>query len=175
VCCLALQRSTPCCDVAVTITLSKLELDATCCNAHTKFAMVGLFVAVVTPSQIVVTATAAVAHTPKSLKSQHALAPPATEISCCAVLASFGLCTTVRTQTRYSEYSHGALGFKPMRTLQEPLAPVSPMLSSHMGHSEYSHQILGVLWVLTLGRFECSHGVIRVFTLESLSTHSEVL
>jgi hypothetical protein len=44
-------------------TWSKLQLCATCCNAHTKFATVGLFVAIVTPSQIVVAAAAAVAHT----------------------------------------------------------------------------------------------------------------
>jgi hypothetical protein len=32
------------------------------------------------------------------------------------------------------------------------------MLSTHMGHSKYSHQVLGVLRVLTLRRSECSHG-----------------
>jgi hypothetical protein len=35
---------------------------------------------------------------------------------------------------------------------------VSPMLSTHMGNSEYSTQVLGVLRVLTLGRSECSYG-----------------
>jgi hypothetical protein len=84
----------------------------TCCNAHMKFATTGLFVADVTPSQIVVTAAVAVSHT-ASLKSQHARAPPAIGIPCCAVPASVGVCATVRTQTRYSEYSHGVLGFKP--------------------------------------------------------------
>jgi hypothetical protein len=101
VCWIALQRSTPSCNVTVTIPWSKLKLGATWCNAHMKFAMVGLFVAVVTPSQIVA-AAAAVAHT-ASLKSQHPLAAPAIDISCCAVLAAIGVCTTVRTQTRYSE------------------------------------------------------------------------
>jgi hypothetical protein len=43
---------------------------------------------------------------------------------------------------------------------------VGPMLSTHMGHSEYSHEVLGVLWVLTLGRLKCSHGVVRVLTPE---------
>jgi hypothetical protein len=105
------------------------------CNAHMKFATVGLFVAVATPSQIVVAAAAAVAHT-ASLKSQHALAPPATDISCSAVPASFGVCTTVRTQTRYSEYSHGVLGLKPMRTLHAGGTRTSG------SHVEYSHGTL---------------------------------
>jgi hypothetical protein len=76
ICCLALQLSTPCYNVTLTVTWSKLELGATCCNAHMKFATVGLFVAIVTPSQIVVAAAAAVAHT-APLKSHHARVPPA--------------------------------------------------------------------------------------------------
>jgi hypothetical protein len=58
---------------------------ATWCIAHMKLATVGLFMAVVTPSQIVVTAAAVVVHT-ASIKSQHALALPAIDISCCAIL-----------------------------------------------------------------------------------------
>jgi hypothetical protein len=80
--------------------------------AHMKCGTVGLFVAIVTPSQIVVTAAAAVAHT-TSRKSHHARTPPAIGIPCWAGSASFTVCTAMRTRTRYSEYSHGALGLKP--------------------------------------------------------------
>ncbi len=69
VCCLALQRSTPRCNVTVT-------LGATCCNAHMKFAPTGLLVPIVTPSQMIVTASATAAHT-ASLKSHHGRVPPA--------------------------------------------------------------------------------------------------
>jgi hypothetical protein len=89
VCCLALQPSTPCCNLIVTITWTNLELGATCCNAHMKFALVGVdFVAIVTPPQIVSTAAAADAHT-ASLKSHHARVPPAIGVSYCALPLGF--------------------------------------------------------------------------------------
>jgi hypothetical protein len=76
VCCLALQQSTPCFNATITITWSNLELGATCCNAHMKFAPTGLLVPIVTPSQMIVTAAATALHT-ASLKSHHGRVPPA--------------------------------------------------------------------------------------------------
>jgi hypothetical protein len=166
-CCLALQRSTPCCDVTVTITWSHLELGATCCNVlHRSHE--------VRDGQPICGSCDALAdrHCCSGGSRAHRVAKePKRSCPTChrnlMLCASFGVCTTVRTQTRYSEYSHGVLGLKPMRTLHSgALTPVGPILSTHMGQSQYSHEVLGVLWVLTLGRFECSHGVIRVLTPE---------
>ena len=63
----------------------------TCCNAYIEAATTGLSRAMVTPSQIVVTAAEAVAHT-ASMKSKQSRAPPAVGISCCPVHAGTRAC-----------------------------------------------------------------------------------
>ncbi len=77
-------------------TWSKLQHRTTCCNAHieaAECATIGLSRAILTPSQIVITAAAAVAHT-ASIKSQQYRAPPAIDIACCVAQASTRACTT---------------------------------------------------------------------------------
>ena len=66
---------------------SKLQQGTTCCNAYIEAATTGSSPAMVTPSQIVVTAATAVAHS-ASIKSRRSRAPPAIRVSCCAVHAS---------------------------------------------------------------------------------------
>ena len=63
----------------------------TCCTAYIEAATTGLSPAMVTPSQIVVTAATAVAHT-ASMKRQQSRAPPAVGIACCAVHAGTTAC-----------------------------------------------------------------------------------
>ena len=58
------------------ITWSNLKLSNTCCNAHMKLRPIGLLVAIVTPSQMIVTAAATASHT-ASLKIHHGRVPPA--------------------------------------------------------------------------------------------------
>ncbi len=65
----------------------------TCCNAYIEAATTGLSPAMGTPSQIVVTAATAVAHT-ASMKSKQSRAPPAVGITCCPVDASTSAGTT---------------------------------------------------------------------------------
>jgi hypothetical protein len=69
-----------------------LQHGTTRCNAYIEAATTGLSRAMVTTSQIVVTAAAAVAHT-ASMKSKKSRAP-AVGISCCAVHASTRAGTT---------------------------------------------------------------------------------
>jgi hypothetical protein len=61
-------------------TWSKLERGAISCNAHMKFATIGASPAIVTPSESVTIAAAAVSHT-ALLKSHHARVPPDIDIS----------------------------------------------------------------------------------------------
>ncbi len=68
-----------------------MQNGTTCCNAYIEEATTGLSRAMVTPSQIVVTAAAAVAHT-ASMKSKQSRAPPAVGISCCPVRAGTTAC-----------------------------------------------------------------------------------
>ena len=70
---------------------SKLQHGTACCDAYIEAATTGLSPAMVTPSQIVVTAATAVAHT-ASMKRQQSRAPPAVGIACCAVHAGTTAC-----------------------------------------------------------------------------------
>ncbi len=79
------------CEAGRLIPWSKLQHGTTCCNAYIEAATTGLSWAMETPSQIVVTAAAAVAHT-ASMKSKQSRAPPAVGISCCPVRAGTTAC-----------------------------------------------------------------------------------
>ncbi len=70
---------------------AKLQHGAACCTTYIEAATTGLSRAMVTPSQIVVTAAATVAHT-ASMKSHQSRAPPAVGISCCPVHAGTTAC-----------------------------------------------------------------------------------
>ena len=80
------------CELGRRIPWSKLQHGTTCCNAYIEAATTGLSRAMETPSQIVVTAAAAVAYT-ASMKSKQSRAP-AVGILCCAVHASTRAGTT---------------------------------------------------------------------------------
>jgi hypothetical protein len=67
--------------------VDKSQHGTTCCSAYIEAPTIGLSPAMVTPSQILNTAAAAVAQT-ASMKSQQSRAPPAVGITCCAVHAS---------------------------------------------------------------------------------------
>ena len=71
--------------------LQRSQHGTACCDAYIEAATTGLSPAMVTPSQIVVTAATAVAHT-ASMKRQQSRAPPAVGIACCAVHAGTTAC-----------------------------------------------------------------------------------
>jgi hypothetical protein len=71
-----------------------MQHGAACCSTYIEAATIGLSRAMVTPSQIVVTAAAAVAHA-ASMKSQQSRAPPAVGLSCCPVRAGTTACFVV--------------------------------------------------------------------------------
>ena len=71
-----------------------MQRGATCCTTYIEAATTGLSPAMVTPSQIVVAAATAVAHT-ASIKSRQYRAPPAIGISCCSVHAGTTACVVV--------------------------------------------------------------------------------
>jgi hypothetical protein len=79
------------CELGRLILWSKLQNGTTCCNAYIEEAKTGLSPAMVTTSQIVVTAAAAVAHT-ASMKRQQSRAQPAVGITCCAVRVGTTAC-----------------------------------------------------------------------------------
>jgi hypothetical protein len=64
---------------------------AACCTTYIEAATTGLSRAMETPSQIVVTAATAVAHT-ASMKSNQSRAPPAVGTTCCPVRARTTAC-----------------------------------------------------------------------------------
>ena len=70
---------------------AKLQHGATCCTTYIEAATTGLSRAMVTPSQILVTAAAAVAHT-ASMKSKQSRAQPAVGISFCPARAGTRAC-----------------------------------------------------------------------------------
>ena len=84
-CCIAKQRSTPCCNRDdYECPWSVLQIGATCGSAYIECATIGLFVAIATPSPIFVAAAAAVSHT-TSRKRRNARVRPAVSIPGCVV------------------------------------------------------------------------------------------
>ena len=79
------------CELGRRIPWSKLQHGTTCCNAYIEEAKTGLSPGMVTTSQIVVTAVAAVAHT-ASMKSKQSRAQPAVGISFCPARAGTRAC-----------------------------------------------------------------------------------
>jgi hypothetical protein len=86
-----------------------VNLSNTCCNAHMKLRPIGLLVAIVTPSQMIVTTAATALHI-ASLQSHHGRVPPAIGTPMLCVPASLKVCSTVHSQKPRWQWTEVRIG-----------------------------------------------------------------